>query len=109
MRTSRARFSLASVLRRCLAIPMLAAATAPAPAATINVNTLNQVDVGQCTIATAIASVNAGADQAGCTHSGTYGTGDTIVLASSTYNLALANNGNNAFPIIQKLVTINGN
>jgi predicted outer membrane repeat protein len=78
-------------------------------AATITVNSLNQVDPGQCTIAAAISSTNAGADQAGCTHVGTYGTSDTIVLAAVTYALAIADNGTNAYPIIQVAVTISGN
>ena len=78
-------------------------------AATITVNSFNQVDPGQCTIATAILSINAGADQTGCTHAGTYGTSDTIVLASGTYALTVANNGTNAYPIVQKAVTIDGN
>jgi len=78
-------------------------------AATITVNSFNQVDPGQCTITVAILSTNAGADQTGCTHVGTYGTSDTIVLAAGTYALTVANNGTNAYPVIQKAVTINGN
>jgi hypothetical protein len=78
-------------------------------AATITVNSFNEIDVGFCTIATAIASINAAADQGACTHSGTYGTSDTIVLAAGTYGLATANNGTNGYPIVLVAVTINGN
>ena len=78
-------------------------------AATITVNSFNQFDAGQCTITVAILSMNAGADQTGCTHTGTYGTSDTIVLSSGTYALTVADNGTNAYPVIQKAVTINGN
>jgi predicted outer membrane repeat protein len=78
-------------------------------AATIAVNSFNQIDPGQCTIAVAISSVNAGADQVGCTHVGTYGVSDTIVLAAGTYALTTADNGTNAYPIIQVAVAINGN
>ncbi len=95
-------------MRSCLAILVLATAIS-VDAATITVNSFSQIDIGQCTIATAIASINAAADQPGCTHSGSYGTSDTIVLASGTYATTVADNGTNAYPIIQKALTINGN
>jgi predicted outer membrane repeat protein len=92
-----------------LLILAFAALAMPVHAATITVNTFNQIAVGQCTIATAIASINAAADQPGCTHTGTYGTSDAITLASGGYALTLADNGTNAYPVIQKALTINGN
>jgi predicted outer membrane repeat protein len=92
-----------------MAIVMSATIAVSVEAATITVNSFNQVDSGQCTITTAISSVNAGADQTGCTHAGTYGTSDTIVLAAGTYALTTANNGANAYPVIQVAVAINGN
>ena len=84
-------------------------ASASVDAATITVDTFNEIAPGQCTIATAIASINAAADQVGCTHSGTYGTSDTIVLAAGTYASTIADNGTNGYPIILVAVTINGN
>jgi len=78
-------------------------------AATITVNSFNQIDPGFCTIATAIASMNAAADQPGCTHSGTYGTGDTINLAAGTYASTFIDNGTNAYPVINVALIINGN
>ncbi len=103
------RFCLRAVLRGCMAIVALLVLDVSAEAATITVNSFNQIDPGLCTIATAISSINAGADQVGCTHVGTYGTSDSIVLASGTYVSTVANNGTNAYPIIQKPVIINGN
>ena len=107
--TSSVRSCFRAVLPNCLAIPVLAAMAISVDAATITVNSFNQIDPGQCTIATAIASINAAADQPGCTHSGAYGSSDTIVLAAGTYTSTVANNGTNAYPVIQKALTINGN
>ena len=107
--TSTVRSRCCAVLRSCLAILVLAAIAISVDAATITVNSFNQIDPGQCTIATAIASINAAADQSGCTHSGSYGSSDTIVLAAGTYASTVANNGTNAYPVIQKALTINGN
>jgi predicted outer membrane repeat protein len=98
-----------AALAGCMAIVALVVTSASVDAATITVNTFNEIAPGQCTIATAIASINAAADQVGCTHSGTYGTSDTIVLAAGTYALTTANNGTNGYPIIGVAVTINGN
>ncbi len=92
-----------------LFVLLSAALAVPVHAATITVNSFNQIDPGQCTIATAIASINAAADQVGCTHAGTYGTADTIVLAAGTYASTVINNGTNAYPVIQKALTITGN
>jgi len=78
-------------------------------AATITVNSFNQIDPGFCTIGTAIASINAAADQPGCTHSGTYGTSDTINLAAGTYASTVIDNGTNAYPVINVALIINGN
>jgi len=107
--TSTGQSRLRVVLPGCMAILVSAAMAVSADAARITVNSFNQVDPGQCTVATAIASINAGADQVGCTHAGTYGTSDTIVLSAGTYALTVANNGANAYPIILVAVTINGN
>lgn len=106
---SSVRSRFCAVLTNGIAIPVLAAMAISVDAATITVNSFNQIDPGQCTIATAIASINAAADQPGCTHSGSYGTSDTIVLASGTYATTVADNGTNAYPVIQKALTINGN
>ena len=92
-----------------MAIVALVVTSASVDAATITVNSFNEIDAGLCTIATAIASINAAADQPGCTHTATYGTSDTIVLAAGTYALTTANNGVNGFPVIAVAVTINGN
>ncbi len=102
------RSRLCTVLTGCAAALALVMASASVDAATITVDTFNQIAPGQCTIATAIASINAAADQVGCTHSGTYGTSDTIVLAAGTYASTIADNGTNAYPIILVAVTING-
>jgi len=91
------------------AVLALSVTSAAVDAATITVNSFNQIAPGQCTIATAIASMNAAADQVGCTHSGTYGTSDTITLAAGTYASTVADNGNNAYPIINVALIINGN
>jgi hypothetical protein len=85
-----------------------AAVAGPARAATITVDTFGQVDPGKCTIAVAIASVNAAADQPGCMHAGTYGTNDTIVLAAGNYASTVADNGSNAYPVIVVPVTFEG-
>jgi predicted outer membrane repeat protein len=108
-RTSNARLRFRTLVPCCLAFLVSAATPVSVDAATITVNTFNQVDPGQCTLATAISSTNAGADQAGCTHVGTYGTSDTIILAAGTYALTIADNGTNAYPIIQVAIAINGN
>jgi predicted outer membrane repeat protein len=108
-RTANARRPFRTLVPCCLAYLVSAATPVSVGAATITVNSFNQVDPGQCTIAAAIASTNAGADQVGCTHVGTYGTSDTIVLAAGTYALAIADNGTNAYPILQVGVVINGN
>ena len=98
-----------AVLTGAMAILALVLTSASVDAATITVNSFNEIAAGQCTIATAIASINAAADQVGCTHSGAYGASDTINLAAGTYALTTANNGINGFPIILVAVTINGN
>lgn len=103
------RSRLCAVLTGCMAIVALVVTSASVDAATITVNSFNEIDAGLCTIATAIASINAAADQPGCTHTATYGTSDTIVLAAGTYALTTANNGVNGFPVIAVAVTINGN
>ena len=103
------RSRLCAVLTGCTATLALVVASASVDAATITVNTFNQIAPGQCTIATAIASINAAADQVGCTHAGTYGTSDTIVLSAGTYASTAADNGENAYPIILVPVTISGN
>jgi len=103
------RSHLRAVLTSFLALLALVATSATVDAATITVNSFNQIAPGQCTIATAIASMNAAADQVGCTHSGTYGTSDTITLAAGTYASTVADNGNNAYPIINVALIINGN
>lgn len=105
-KTLNARSSLRAFFR---ASTIILATTVVADAATITVNSFNQVDPGQCTIATAIASINAAADQPGCTHAGTYGTADTIVLAAGTYASTVIDNSTNAYPLIQKALTITGN
>lgn len=107
--TSRALFRFHAALACCMALLLSAASAVSVDAATITVNSFNQVDPGLCTIATAISSVNAGADQVGCTHAGTYGASDTIVLAAGTYALTTANNGTNAYPVVQVAVVIDGN
>jgi predicted outer membrane repeat protein len=106
---SGARWRLRAVLPCWVALLVSAATAVPVGAATITVDSFNQVDPGKCTIAVAIASMNAAADQAGCTHAGAYGTNDTIVLAAGTYALTTADNGMNAYPVIHVPVTVNGN
>ena len=103
------RIGVGAVRTGCMAIFVVVVLSARADAATITVNSFSQIAAGQCTIATAIESINAAADQPGCTHSGTYGTSDTIVLAAGTYALTTADNGTNGYPIILVPVTINGN
>jgi len=103
------RSHLRAVLTNCMAILALVATSASVDAATITVNSFSQIAVGQCTIATAIASMNAAADQVGCTHSGTYGTSDTITLSAGTYASTVIDNGANAYPIINVALIINGN
>ena len=103
------RSRLCAVLTGLMAILALVVASASVDAATITVNSFNQIAPGQCTIATAIASMNAAADQVGCTHSGTYGTSDTITLAAGTYASTVIDNGTNAYPIINVALIINGN
>jgi predicted outer membrane repeat protein len=107
--SSDARSRILTAARYSGAILLTAAAASAAYAATITVNSFNQIDPGQCTIATAIASINAAADQPGCTHSGTYGTSDTINLAAGTYASTVIDNGTNAYPVINKALVINGN
>jgi predicted outer membrane repeat protein len=106
---SRPRFEGGVVSTITAAFWLCIALSAAVEAATITVNSVNQVDPGQCTIATAIASMNAASDQPGCTHAGTYGTSDTINLAATTYALTVADNGTNAFPIVIVALTIEGN
>jgi predicted outer membrane repeat protein len=103
------RARLWAVLTGSMAILALVVASASGDAATITVNTFSQIAPGQCTIATAIASINAAADQVGCTHSGAYGTSDTISLAAGTYASTVIDNGANAYPIINVALIINGN
>ena len=84
----------------------------PVFAATLRVNTFDQVHVGLCTLADAINSANANADMGGCTHTGTYGT-DTIVLSIGIYNLTLADHttgspSSSGLPAITGDLTING-
>ena len=103
------RSRLCAFLTGCTATLALVVASASADAATITVNTFSQIAPGQCTIATAIASINAAADQVGCTHAGTYGTSDTINLAAGTYASTVIDNGQNAYPVINVALIINGN
>lgn len=81
---------------------------APATAATVVVNTFEQVDASRCTLASAIESANADADRGGCTHSGDYGA-DTIVLALGTYALRSALAGDTALPPIASEIAVAGN
>src|SRR5271169_6597047 len=103
------RYRLCAVLTGSMGVLGLVATSASVDAATITVNSFNQIAPGQCTIATAIASMNAAADQVGCTHSGTNGTSDTITLAAGTYASTIADNPTNAYPIINVALIINGN
>ena len=66
-----------------------------AHAATLNVS-------GGCTLPIAINSVNAGANQSGCTASGSYGSSDTITIPAGTITLAAD------LPQITETVTVQG-
>ena len=81
----------------------------PAAAATITVNTFAQGNIAGCSIAEALASINAGMDTGGCVASGSYGTSDTIILPFGTYNFTTIDNGANGLPTIMTSLTINGN
>ena len=104
----------ASTLRRAILLAAsLLALTRPASAATITVNTFAQGSVAGCSLAEAIASINAGADGvAGCVAVvavDAYGTNDTIILPFGTYPFTVADNPTNGLPIITESLTINGN
>ncbi|RTK93824.1 hypothetical protein EKI60_05105 [Candidatus Saccharibacteria bacterium] len=66
-----------------------------AHAATLNVS-------GGCTLPIAINSVNAGANQSGCTAVGSYGTNDTIIIPAGTQTLTAD------LPTFTESVTIEG-
>ena len=76
-------------------LAVLALGSNRAHAAALNVS-------GGCTLPIAIDSVNAGADQAGCTASGSYGSSDAIILPAGTITLTAD------LPTITAPVTING-
>ena len=110
------RFAAASgIVSLALVVACLLALGLPAgaAAATIEVNTFQQVNDEQCTLADAIDSANANADLGGCTHTGTYGA-DTIILPTGVYSLTASNNdgndglGSNGLPIVTSDITILG-
>jgi hypothetical protein len=76
-------------------LAVLAIGGGRANAATLNVT-------GGCTLPIAIDSVNAGADQSGCTAVGSYGTDDTINIPAGTYTLTAD------IPVITEDIVING-
>ncbi len=76
-------------------VAVLAFGSGRAHAATLNVS-------GGCTLPIAIDSVNAGANQSGCTASGSYGSSDTISIPAGTITL------NTNLPQITEDVTIHG-
>lgn len=76
-------------------LAVLAFGSGRAHAATLNVS-------GGCTLPIAINSVNAGANQSGCTASGSYGTNDTITIPAGTITVAAD------LPQITESVTIQG-
>jgi hypothetical protein len=68
--------------RLALATALLstAAGASAAQAATITVG-------GACTLRNAVMSINNGSNYGGCSHSGTYGSGDTAVVPVGTFNV----------------------
>ncbi len=76
-------------------LAVLAFGTGRVHAATLNIT-------GGCTLPIAINSVNAGANQSGCTASGSYGTNDTINLPAGTTTLT------SDLPTITESVSIEG-
>ena len=62
-----------------------------AGAATVAPDTALDTGAVNCSLREAIQTLNAGADQDACTHTGGFGTDDTVTLAASTiYELTLA-------------------
>lgn len=68
------------VLAAVAFLAVMAFGSGRAHAATLNVS-------GGCTLPIAINSVNAGANQSGCTATGSYGTSDTITIPAGTITL----------------------
>jgi hypothetical protein len=111
------RFAAASgIVSLALVVACLLALGLPAGAATatIEVNTFQQVNDEQCTLADAIDSANANADFGGCMHTGTCGA-DTIILPTGVYSLTASKNdgndglGSNGLSIVTSDITILGN
>lgn len=74
------RTPVATVLCTTIATSLLLALTAAqtAEAATVTVSST-------CTLAKAVATVNAGVNQSPCTHSGSFGSNDTVVVPVGTF------------------------
>jgi hypothetical protein len=68
------------------------------------VNTFAQGSVLGCSLAEAIASINAGADGGGCVAFllPPYGTNDTIFLPFGTYNFTVANGATASIPTLSE-------
>src|SRR4051812_1290267 len=79
--TIRSIFS-GSARRAAFATALLstAASASAANAATVTVG-------GACTFRNAVTSINNGSNYGGCSHSGTYGSGDTVVVPVGTFNI----------------------
>lgn len=91
----RPRFSGLAYTGTIAAALLLAAVSAGrATAATVTVSST-------CTFVKAVGSINAGANQFPCTHTGTYGSSDTIVVPVGTFNVTSPVN-------ITRSVTIHG-
>jgi len=91
----RPRFSGLAYTGTIAAALLLAAVSAGrATAATVTVSST-------CTFVKAVGSINAGANQSPCTHSGTYGSSDTIVVPVGHFNVTSSVN-------ITRSVTIHG-
>jgi hypothetical protein len=73
---------LGSARRAAFATALLstAAGASAANAASITVG-------GACTFRNAVTSINNGSNYGGCSHSGTYGSGDTVVVPVGTFNI----------------------
>lgn len=73
---------------------IIIATATTAKAATVNVNST-------CTVAKAVGTINSAANQSPCTHSGTFGVGDTVVIPVGTFDIASVIN-------IKKSMTLHG-
>jgi hypothetical protein len=62
------------------ALLLTLAAVRTAKAATVTVG-------GTCTVAKAVGSINAGANQSPCVHTGTYGINDTVTIPTGSFNI----------------------